>query len=62
MQNIVDEASQRETEAEQIQSVLEGVAGYMIVDILHTISELHEQGILKSVDDVCGYLYHLFDE
>lgn len=62
MQNIVEEASYMETEAEQVQSVLEGVAGYMIVDILYTISELHEQGILKSVDDVCGYLYHLFDE
>lgn len=62
MQNIVEEASYMETEAEQVQSVLEGVAGYMIVDLLETISELHEQGVLKSVDDVCSYLYHLFDE
>lgn len=62
MQNIVEEASCMETEAEQVQSVLEGVAGYMIVDLLETISELHEQGVLKSVDDVCSYLYHLFDE
>lgn len=62
MQNIVEEASYMETEAEQVQSVLEGVAGYMIVDLLETISELQEQGVLKSVDDVCSYLYHLFDE
>lgn len=62
MQNIVEEASYMETEAEQVQSVLEGVAGYMIIDLQETISELHEQGVLKSVDDVCSYLYHLFDE
>lgn len=62
MESIVEDAAQEETEAAQIQSVLEGVAGYVIVDLLETISELQEQGILTSVDDVCSYLYHLMDE
>ena len=62
MESIVEEAAQEETEAKQVQSVLEGVAAYMIVDILETIRELQEQGILKSVDDVCDYLYHLCDD
>ncbi len=62
MEEIVQEAMQEETRAEQIQSILEGVAGYMIGDLLDTIAELHEMGALRSVDDVCTYLYHLFDE
>ena len=62
MQEIVEEASQQETEAEQVQGVLQGVASYMICDILETIRELQEQGTLQSVDDVCNYLYGLFDD
>lgn len=62
MEDIVEEAAQEETEPERVQKVLEGVAGYMIGDLLDTIAELHEQGILQSVDDVCSYLYHLYDE
>ena len=62
MREIVEDAAQEETEAQQIQSVLEHVAGYVIGDILDRIAELQAQGVLESVDDVCGYLYHLCDD
>ena len=62
MQNIVEEASYEETEAEQVQSVLQGIAGYMICDILETIRELQGKDAIHNVDDVCDYLYGLFSD
>lgn len=62
MERFVEEATEKETESEQIQSILESVAWYMICDFWNSVATLAEGGILQDIVDVCEYFHSLVAE
>lgn len=62
MEIFVKEAAEEETESEQIQSILESVAWYMICDLWNSVATLANEGILHDIADVCEYFHSLVTE